>query len=89
MHAVLVAGGGLTGASLAVALADLGLKVAVVEAVPPESPAQPSLDERSSAIARTGVRILENLGVWARLSEAPSLGRCRRATFSSRRRGSV
>ena len=72
MHAVLVAGGGLTGASLAVALADLGLKVAVVEAVPPESPGQPSLDERSSAIARTGVRILENLGVWARLAESPS-----------------
>lgn len=72
MYAVVVAGGGLTGASLAVALADLGLKVAVVEAVPPESPGQPSLDDRTSAIARTGVRILENLGVWARLSETPS-----------------
>ena len=72
MHAVLVAGGGLTGASLAVALADLGLKVTVVEAHPPEDPGQPSLDERSSAIARTGVRILENLGVWARLAESPS-----------------
>ena len=72
MYAVVVAGGGLTGASLAVALADLGLKVAVVEAVPPESPGQPSLDDRTSAIARTGVRILENLGVWARLAETPS-----------------
>lgn len=72
MYAVVVAGGGLTGASLAVALADLGLKVAVVEAVPPESPGQPSLDDRTSAIARTGVRILENLGVWKRLAETPS-----------------
>ena len=72
MFAVLVAGGGLTGASLAVALAKLGCKVAVVEAVPPESPGQPSLDDRTSAIARTGVRILENLGVWPRLSETPS-----------------
>ena len=72
MYAVLVAGGGLTGASLAVALADLGLKVAVVEAVPPEDPGQPSLDDRTSAIARTGVRILENLGVWTRLAETPS-----------------
>ena len=67
-----MAGGGLTGASLAVALADLGLKVAVVEAHPPESPRQPSLDDRTSAIARTGVRILENLGVWPRLAETPS-----------------
>ena len=72
MYAVLVAGGGLTGASLAVALADLGLKVAVVEAVPPEDAGQPSLDDRTSAIARTGVRILENLGVWTRLAETPS-----------------
>ena len=72
MYAVVVAGGGLTGASLAVALADLGLKVAVVEAVPPESPGQPSLDDRTSAIARTGVRILDKLGVWARLAETPS-----------------
>ncbi len=72
MYAVVVAGGGLTGASLAVALSELGLKVAVVEAVPPEDPGQPSLDDRTSAIARTGVRILENLDVWPRLAEAPS-----------------
>ena len=72
MYAVAVAGGGLTGASLAVALAELKLKVAVVEAIPPESPGQPSLDERTSAIARTGVRILEKLGVWSRLAETPS-----------------
>lgn len=72
MYAVLVAGGGLTGASLAVALADLGLRVAVVEAFPPEDPAQPSLDDRTTAIARTGVRVLENLGVWPRLAETPS-----------------
>ena len=72
MHDVLVAGGGLTGASLAVALAGQGLKVAVVEAVAPEDPGQPSLDDRTSAIARTGVRILRQLDVWPRLSEAPS-----------------
>ena len=72
MYSVVVAGGGLTGASLAVALSELGLKVAVVEAVPPEDPGQPSLDDRTSAIARTGVRILENLDVWQRLAEAPS-----------------
>ena len=72
MYSVLVAGGGLTGASLAVALADRGMRVAIVEAVAPQSPAQPSLDDRTSAIARTGVRILGNLGVWPLLKEAPS-----------------
>ena len=72
MYGVLVSGGGLTGASLAVALADRGMRVAIVEAVAPQSPAQPSLDDRTSAIARTGVRILGNLGVWPLLKEAPS-----------------
>ena len=71
MHDVLVAGGGLTGATLALALAQQGLKVAVVEAFPPEDPGQPSLDDRTSAIARTGVRILDQLGVWQRLTETP------------------
>ncbi len=72
MRDVLVAGGGLTGASLAVALARQGLKVAVVEAVAPEDPGQPSLDDRTSAIARTGVRILRQLDVWPQLSEPAS-----------------
>ncbi len=70
MRDVLVAGGGLTGASLAVALAGQGLKVAVAEAVAPGDPGQPSLDDRTSAIARTGVRILKRLDVWPRLDEA-------------------
>ena len=48
------------------------MRVAIVEAVPAQSPAQPSLDDRTSAIARTGVRILGNLGVWPLLKEAPS-----------------
>ncbi len=72
MHDVLVAGGGLTGATLAVALAGQGLKVALVEAVAPEDPGQPSLDDRTSAIARTGARILAQLDVWPQLSEAAS-----------------
>ena len=72
MYSVLVAGGGLTGASLAVALASQGLEVAMVEAVAPGDSGQPSLDDRTSAIARTGVRILKQLDVWPRLSEAAS-----------------
>ena len=72
MYGVLVAGGGLTGASLAVALGSSGMRVAIAEAVPPQSPGQPSLDGRTSAIARTGVRILDALDVWPRLVEPPS-----------------
>lgn len=62
---VAIVGGGMVGASLAVALAPLGLKVAVVEAVPPDSASQPSFDERTTALSNGSRRILETLGVWA------------------------
>jgi 2-octaprenyl-6-methoxyphenol hydroxylase len=62
---VAVVGGGMVGASLAVALAPLGLKVAVVEAIAPDSASQPSFDERTTALSNGSRRILETLGVWA------------------------
>jgi 2-octaprenyl-6-methoxyphenol hydroxylase len=62
---VAVVGGGMVGASLAVALAPLGLKVAVVEAISPDSASQPSFDERTTALSNGSRRILETLGVWA------------------------
>jgi 2-octaprenyl-6-methoxyphenol hydroxylase len=61
---VAVVGGGMVGASLAVALAPLGLKVAVVEAVAHDSASQPSFDERTTALSNGSRRILETLGVW-------------------------
>jgi 2-octaprenyl-6-methoxyphenol hydroxylase len=62
---IAVVGGGMVGASLAVALAPLGLKVAVVEAVAHDSASQPSFDERTTALSNGSRRILETLGVWA------------------------
>jgi 2-octaprenyl-6-methoxyphenol hydroxylase len=62
---VAVVGGGMVGASLAVALAPLGLKVAVVEAVAHDSASQPSFDERTTALSNGSRRILETLGLWA------------------------
>jgi 2-octaprenyl-6-methoxyphenol hydroxylase len=61
---VAIIGGGMVGASLAVALAPLGLKVALIEAVPHDSAAQPSFDERTTALSNGSRRILETLGVW-------------------------
>ncbi len=65
---ILVAGGGMVGATLAVALRSTGLRVTVVEAVPPRAPAQPSFDDRSTALAFTSRRILEALDVWPALA---------------------
>jgi 2-octaprenyl-6-methoxyphenol hydroxylase len=61
---VAIAGGGLVGASLALALAPLGLRTTLVEAVAPGGPGHPSYDERTTALANGTVRTFEVLGVW-------------------------
>lgn len=61
---VAIAGGGLVGASLALALAQLQLKVALIEAAPFGAVDQPSFDDRSTAISNGSRRIFEALGVW-------------------------
>ena len=64
---VIVVGGGMVGASLAVALAPLPLRIAVIEAFDPRQRGvpQPSYDDRSTAIANGSQQILETIGVWA------------------------
>jgi 2-octaprenyl-6-methoxyphenol hydroxylase len=61
---IAISGGGLVGASLALALRGLGLDVHLVEAFPVESAAQPSFDERTTALGNGSRRIFEALGVW-------------------------
>jgi len=60
---VLIVGGGLVGASLAIALDGAGLSVALAEAAAPRVDEQPSYDERNLALARASVNALEALGV--------------------------
>src|ERR1700721_4634629 len=62
---IAIVGGGMVGATLGVALAPLGLKVGLVEAVAHDSASQPSFDERTTALSNGSRRILETLGVWA------------------------
>jgi 2-octaprenyl-6-methoxyphenol hydroxylase len=61
---IAIVGGGMVGASLAAALAPLGLNVALVEAIAHDSVSQPSFDERTTALSNGSCRILETLGVW-------------------------
>ena len=65
---VVIVGGGLVGASLAVALAPTGLSLAVVEAVAADSGAQPSFDERTVALTDNARRIYTGMGVWAEIA---------------------
>ncbi len=66
---VVIAGGGMVGASLGCALSCTGLAVAVVEPYPPSSNAQPSFDARTTALSRSSFRILDTLGIWDEVDE--------------------
>ncbi|NCT67127.1 MAG: 2-octaprenyl-6-methoxyphenyl hydroxylase [Rhodanobacteraceae bacterium] len=72
---VLIIGGGLVGASLAIALDDAGLRVALAEAAPPRVDLQPSYDERNLVLARVSVNALEALGVFDATTPAIPLRR--------------
>ena len=57
----------MVGATLGVALAPLNLRVALIEAIPHNAAAQPSFDERTTALSNGSRRILETIGVWPAL----------------------
>jgi 2-octaprenyl-6-methoxyphenol hydroxylase len=61
---VAIAGGGMVGLSLAAALAELPLEVAVIEPVAPEADEQPSFDSRTTALSSGSRRVLEGIGAW-------------------------
>lgn len=69
---VLIAGGGLVGSSLAAALADTGLSVAVVEAAPPDTVEPPSFDERHTALAPGSQAFFQTLGLWPAMAPKAS-----------------
>jgi 2-octaprenyl-6-methoxyphenol hydroxylase len=67
---IVIAGGGMIGSSLALALAPLGLNIAIVEAVPRAADSQPSFDDRSTALSRSTQRMFEAMGLWDRIVAA-------------------
>jgi 2-octaprenyl-6-methoxyphenol hydroxylase len=67
---IIIAGGGMIGSSLALALAPLCLRVAIVEPIPRTSAAQPSFDDRSTVLSRSTQRMYEAMGLWDDILEA-------------------
>jgi 2-octaprenyl-6-methoxyphenol hydroxylase len=65
---IVISGGGMVGASLAVALTALPLRTLVVEAMAADDDAQPSYDDRATAISESSRRILEGIGCWPALA---------------------
>jgi 2-octaprenyl-6-methoxyphenol hydroxylase len=73
---VAICGGGLVGATLALALADLGLGVVLIEAHPFGTSGQPSFDDRTTALSNGSRRIFEALRIWPLLErEATAIRR--------------
>jgi len=65
---IIIVGGGAVGAALACALNNSKLKIAVIEAVSPNSEIQPSYDDRGLSISLSSKNILDNLGLWQDIS---------------------
>lgn len=70
---IVIVGGGLAGASLACALGNTDLRVAVIEAMPFVAPVQPAGDDRTVALNYGSRRIFAALGLWERII---ALGAC-------------
>ncbi|MFW5447616.1 MAG: 2-octaprenyl-6-methoxyphenyl hydroxylase [Methylophagaceae bacterium] len=65
---LIIVGGGMVGASLACALKNSDLKIAIIEAFPANSAQQPSYDDRAIALAYGSQRIFESIGLWTQLA---------------------
>jgi 2-octaprenyl-6-methoxyphenol hydroxylase len=64
---ILIVGGGLNGPALALALAQAGLRVAVIDARPAPARAEVGFDGRAYALALASKRLLQGIGVWPHL----------------------
>jgi 2-octaprenyl-6-methoxyphenol hydroxylase len=65
---VAIVGGGMVGASCALALAGTTRRVVLIEGVALHTSDQPSFDERTTALGNASRRIFEALGVWQRMA---------------------
>lgn len=73
---ILIIGGGLNGPALALALAQGGFRVTLVDARPADARADEGFDGRAYALALASVRALTAIGVWGGLADRaqPILG---------------
>lgn len=62
-YQVIIVGGGLVGATLAIALKAIGIDLLVVEAFEQNTSEQPSFDDRTVALSLSSLKILERLGL--------------------------
>ena len=61
---IAIAGGGMVGATLALALRDSGYRIALIEPVAHGQAGQPSYDDRGIALSLASARVLRHIGIW-------------------------
>ena len=66
---IVIAGGGLNGTSLALALASVGFAVTLVDPLPADTRADRDFDGRGYALSIASQRVLKALGVWANVAQ--------------------
>lgn len=66
---ILIAGGALNGSALALALADAGLSVTIVDPVPAAVQGSPGFDGRGYALALASQRLLMAINVWDAIAD--------------------
>ena len=66
---ILIVGGGLNGPALALALADGGFDVTVIDAQPARARAADGFDGRGYALALASMRLLRAIGVWPSVAD--------------------
>lgn len=69
MSDILIVGGGLNGPALALALAQAGRSVTVIDALPETVRKDAAFDGRGYALALASVRLLRRIGVWERVED--------------------
>jgi len=67
---ILIVGGGLNGPALALALAQTGFTVTVIDALPQASLQGESFDGRGYALARASQLLLQQIGVWQHVGDS-------------------
>jgi 2-octaprenyl-6-methoxyphenol hydroxylase len=65
---VTIVGGGMVGASLAVALRGTGVRVLLIESVPFDAARQHSFDARTTALGNASQRVFSTLGIWEQVA---------------------
>lgn len=69
---VVIVGAGLAGASLALALKNTSLKIALIETFPIQTDSQPNYDDRGIALSYSSSLIFETMDIWPNISHLAS-----------------